>query len=467
MDSPKELITEEQLDPKLVTLFLKAQSAIELSNYDYALQILHNILKEEPTFLKGRQILRAAQGAKWRAGGKKGKGLLSGAGGMMKVKNKIKKDPLGSLDDIEKKLDSDPYNVEANTLFYEAFMALGIPEIATFGLETIREGHPSDTKNLHKLGDHFLAQGDGAEAAKVYDSIVEKDPSDGDARKKAKDASAQATMAKGGWGVKDRSFKDLLKDQDEAKSLESASRKGATKEQMQAQLADLGSQYAENPENLDVVKKIADLYERLEDWESCASYYDYAFTLSAADETLQRKAEDARDNLRLQQIKDLESDIESGGDGTDDKKAQLEELKSASIEQQIKESEVRVERNPTDPQLRFDLGNHLFTASRFRDAIPHLQKAKNNPHIRIRSMLMLGRCYDEMKMYDLAIGSLKDANAEVFAMDNTKKEILYNLGLVYEKLEDRDHSLESFKEIYNADYDYRDVAKRVEESYSS
>ena len=136
------------------------------------------------------------------------------------------------------------------------------------------------------------------------------------------------------------------------------------------------------------------------------------------------------------------------------------------IDQQIKESELRVERNPTDPQLRFDLGNHLFTAERFRDAIPHLQKAKNNPHIRIRSMLMLGRCYDEMKMYDLAIGSLSDANGEVLAMDNTKKEILYNLGLVYDKLGDKEHSLESFKEIYNADYDYRDVAKRVEESYS-
>ena len=68
MDSPKELITEEQLDPKLITLFLKAQSAIELTNYDYALSILHNILKEQPTFLKGREILRAAQGrsmARW------------------------------------------------------------------------------------------------------------------------------------------------------------------------------------------------------------------------------------------------------------------------------------------------------------------------------------------------------------------------------------------------------------------
>lgn len=79
---------------------------------------------------------------------------------------------------------------------------------------------------------------------------------------------------------------------------------------------------------------------------------------------------------------------------------------------------------------------------------------------------MLGRCYDEMKMYDLAISSLSDANGEVLAMDNTKKEILYNLGLVYDKLGDKEQSLESFKEIYNADYDYRDVAKRVEESYS-
>ena len=250
MDAPKELITEEQLDPKQVTLFLKAQSAIELSNYDYALSILHNILKEAPSFLKGREILRAAQGARWRTSGKKGKSLLSG--GMLKVKNKIKKDPLGAIGEIEKKLDSDPYNVEANTLFYEAFMALGIPEVATFGLETIREGHPSNYKNLHKLGDHYLAEGDGTEAAKIYDQIVQSDPSDGEARKKAKDASAQATMAKGGWGLADRSFKDLLKDQDEAQSLESAARIGATKEQMAAQLADLGAQYSEDPQNLDI-----------------------------------------------------------------------------------------------------------------------------------------------------------------------------------------------------------------------
>jgi tetratricopeptide (TPR) repeat protein len=464
MDATLELVTEENLDTKNHGLFLKAQSAIELLNYDYAISLLHGILKEEVGFLRGREILRLAQGARVRATGKKSKSLLSG--GMIKIKAKIKKDPLGALQEIEKKLDKAPGNVEANTLLFESFMALGMPDLAVFGLETVRDFNPKNIKNLHKLGDHYLTQGSSTEAAQIYDLIVEQDPADGVARKKAKDASAQATMSKGGWGAKDKSFKDLLRDKEEAENIESASRIGATREQMEAQLAELGAMYTEDPQNLDTVKKIADLYERLEDWENCASYYDYAFSISEGDGTLQRKAEDARDKIRAQKITELESQIDGGGDDIDDKKAQLEELRIASIDQQIAEAKDRIEHNPTDPQLRFDLGTHLFTAGEYREAIPHLQKAKNNPHIRIRSMLMLGRCYDQMKMFDLALGTLTEANGELFAMDNTKKEMLYNLGLIHEKMEDAGHSLECFKEIYNADYGYRDVAKRVEESYA-
>jgi hypothetical protein len=38
--------------------------------------------------------------------------------------------------------------------------------------------------------------------------------------------------------------------------------------------------------------------------------------------------------------------------------------------------------------------------------------------------------------------------------------------MVYEKSGKRDQYLEALKEIYNTDYGYRDVAKRVESSYS-
>ena len=456
-----ELVNEEDLAPNQHKQFLKAQSAIELLNFDYAISLLHGLLKEEPGFLGGREILRAAQGARARGAGKTRR-LLSV--GMSKVKGKIKKDPLSALDDIEKRLDTDPYNVEANSLLFEAFLALGMPDMAAFGLQTIREGHPDNTKNLHKLGDHYLKQGNPGEAAKIYELIVTRDPTDGTARKKSKDASAQATMKKGGW-ESGADFRSLQKNADQAQELEAAGRKGATLEQMQTELENLGAKYAEDPENIELVRQIADLYERLERWEEAASYYDYAFSLSAADSTLQRKAEIARDKLRGAEIDKLAKEIAVGGDDVEDKKAQLEELRRASMGQQIEESRRRVEQNPTDPQLRFELGDHLFNAGEFREAIPHLQRAKGNPHIRVRATVMLARCYDAMNITDLAVDSLKEANGELLAMDNTKKDVLYTLGSIYEKLGDRENSLAAFKEIYNTDYDYRDVAQRVESSY--
>ena len=50
-------------------------------------------------------------------------------------------------------------------------------------------------------------------------------------------------------------------------------------------------------------------------------------------------------------------------------------------------------------------------------------------------------------------------------MDAMKKEIVYNLGLVYEKSGEKEKALSCMKQIYEADYGYKDVAVRVESSY--
>ena len=131
----------------------------------------------------------------------------------------------------------------------------------------------------------------------------------------------------------------------------------------------------------------------------------------------------------------------------------------------INEARARVERNPTDKQVRFDLGQAYFNAGMYTEAIPELQQAKSNPNIRIKSMLLLGRCFERKNMNDLAQSALAEASKELAIMDNTKKEILYELALVNEKMGRQEQYLEALKEIYNADYGYRDVARRVESSY--
>ena len=80
-------------------------------------------------------------------------------------------------------------------------------------------------------------------------------------------------------------------------------------------------------------------------------------------------------------------------------------------------------------------------------------------------MSLLGQCYERMNMTDLAASQFEEAITELQVMDETKKELLYNLGLLYERLENMPKYLEALKQIYSVDYVYRDVAERVERSY--
>ena len=80
-------------------------------------------------------------------------------------------------------------------------------------------------------------------------------------------------------------------------------------------------------------------------------------------------------------------------------------------------------------------------------------------------MNLLGKCYTERGMLDLAANILSAAASELGQMDNVKKDIVYNLGLVYEKMCQEEKSIECMKQIYEVDYGYRDVAQRVEGSY--
>jgi Flp pilus assembly protein TadD len=147
-----------------------------------------------------------------------------------------------------------------------------------------------------------------------------------------------------------------------------------------------------------------------------------------------------------------------------------EQLKAAKVRRAeilIVDAQERVARNPTDLQLRFELGENLFDAGRFREAVPELQRARQNPYARLKAMNLLGCCYGELEMLDLAMKQLEEASKEILSMDPMKKEIVYNLGLVYEQMGEREKSLACMKQIYEVDYGYRDVATRVESSYIS
>ena len=144
---------------------------------------------------------------------------------------------------------------------------------------------------------------------------------------------------------------------------------------------------------------------------------------------------------------------------------QLKAAKAKRAEIVIADARERVARNPTDLQLRFELGENLFNAGHFREAVPELQRARQNPHARLKAINLLGRCYGELEMLDLAVKQLEEGSKEMLSMDAMKKEMVYNLGLAYERMGEQEKSLGCMKQIYEVDYGYKDVARRVESSY--
>ena len=65
-------------------------------------------------------------------------------------------------------------------------------------------------------------------------------------------------------------------------------------------------------------------------------------------------------------------------------------------------------------------------------------------------------------MLDLAMKQLAEASREIVSMDEMKKEIVYNLGLIYQRMGEAEKALACMKQIYEVDYGYHDVAQRVE-----
>ncbi len=457
-------IKQHELDPKLNKLYLKAESAMELRNWSYAISLIQAILTKEPGFLDGRKSLRLA--AAKESAGKRMK-LGGDALKVLKMQGQVKKDPLGVMAALEKDvLGADPYNSQANELLYDAAVATGLPMTGGFALQTVIEGDPDNLKFYHKLGDFYLEREAYEKAAEIFGKIVEKNRSDLEATKKYKDATARGSIASQKWDS-DGDWRDLLKDKDASKDLETSGRAAMTPDMLQKLADGLLIEYGEDNENLDVVKRLASTYEELEQWTSALSFYEWAFHLSKNDPALEKKVAKVRETVNSHQLDELRAFVAENPEHPDIEqyKKQLEDSEILQLGDLIAESQERVDRNPTDNELRFELGERLYRAKKYRDAIQHLQQAKRSPSLKIQAMNMLGQCYDQMNMTDLAALQFKEAVAELPVMDSMKKELLYNMGLLYEKLGKEVEYLDALKEIYAVDYGYKDVAERVEKSY--
>lgn len=460
---PEKSLSEIPRD--LRELYQKGATALQRQNFDYALAIFQQVLQREPAFLECRQALRAAQVKK--TGGNTGffKKMLGGASNspLIAKAQMAKNRPLEAMAIAEQILESDPQNSSGNKILAESAMAAGLPKTACFAYEILMKSSAKDYDLGMAYGEALSASGQVQKAESHYVDLMRAFPQKGEISAALKNLSARKTLDEGGYDALSDgkgSYRDILKNKDEAVKLEQESRSVKSDDVAGNLIVEYESRLKSEPLNMKLVRSVAELYAQKKDFDKALEYYERIRNSEQGnDPSLEKAISDTvlkRYDLQLSQL----------NAANPDHAAQLEQLKGEKAAFQLEELRKRAERYPTDLQIKFELGQLYFQNGKFNEAMAEFQKAQSNPQRRLQAMAYFGQCLAAKGMNDMAARKMQDALKEKPGWDDEKKEMIYMLGCVLEKMGKREEAIEQFKQIYENDIGYKDVAAKVDAYYS-
>jgi tetratricopeptide (TPR) repeat protein len=152
--------------------------------------------------------------------------------------------------------------------------------------------------------------------------------------------------------------------------------------------------------------------------------------------------------------------VETMGDGSEGDYVQV-----SDIVDQFK-SEVVANIDEEDYRSHYDLGMAYLEMDLLPEAIREFQFASNSGMYRVRSLEMIGLCFLKQKQPRLAMKQLQKGLELVGNDDRESLGLLYNLGLAYEMMNERDKAKTCFEDVYVVDVTFRDVEEKVRKNSS-
>lgn len=456
--------TLSEIPRPLRELYEKGNAAFQRENWDYAIAIFNQVLQKEPAFYDCREALRACQFKKAeKATGffKRFLGSASNSPLLAKGQIVLRGNPVDALQIAEQILNTDPASTSAHKLLAEAAMAASLPRTAVLSLEIARKQSPHDKDIALRLGEALVEAGQVAKAEHVYRELERAYPHDQAIFQALKNATAKRTMVEGGYealSTGEGSYRDILKDKAGSASLELEHREVKSAEVAAQLIEQHKATLAKDPGNIKLLRSIAELCIKTNDLDAALEFYNRALQAGPGDSALEATIAE----VTAKKFDQALAQLDPTSAGYEEARAKIEAEKLAS---QIAAAKQQVERYPTDLQRRFELGQLYFRTGNLKDAIQEFQRAQANQHIRVSAMNFLGQCFERRGMNDLAVRTFQNAIKEKAVLDEEKKELIYLLGSVFEKMGKKEEAIEQFKQIYEVDIGYRDVAAKVDTYY--
>jgi tetratricopeptide (TPR) repeat protein len=441
-------------------MYQRAVESGRKNNFDYAIELLKDLVRKSPGLIPAREKLREFEKKKSDSIGGFSRFMINLQASFQaaKIKSMIAQKPLDAMAMCEDVLSKNLYNSLVLNLLADASLKAGAPFIGVEVLQIVRDLKPHNETNLRKLAEFYKKTNDAMNALKIMQIIAERHPNDLGVQAELRSAVALASMQKGDW-EKEGTTQEKVKDKSEAIIADIQDGTLHDVDQMALIISKLEKDL-EKEDSVDTRKKLGELYHacgRFDD--AIVEYKRVAQGIGAMDPSVEKCIERSNVAKIDAEINALSADPSNA--------AKVEELKQKKYSYQLESSVNRVNAYPNDNQLRYDLAVLYFNGNYIDNAIEQFQYARKNLQRKVPCMVYLGRCFLNKAHYDMAIEQFVGAIAEMSRMDKAKKEAVYYLANTYEVSGNQQKALECYKEVYQADVNFLDVAQKIKDFYDS
>jgi tetratricopeptide (TPR) repeat protein len=345
----------------------------------------------------------------------------------------------------------DPKNVDVAHLLAKSCEQAGFANAAIGVNEAIVEYAPKETGAYVNLG-RLLQSKDPPAALKHLETALKLDPKNADALKLRKDLAAELSIKKTGFETA-KNTHDLLRNKEGTKDLDAAQRMHRSDAETGDIITRIKKQIEASPNDARLLRQLAKAQAASNLYDESAATWKRILELDPGDFDAKVQLGD----LRIARIDRALVKAQQSNNQAEIARADAERTTVT-----IEEYTIRVTEHPTDMALRFSLGEQFLKAGRLDDAISEFQKAVKDPRKRIDSLGLLGECFIQKGLYDLAARQLEKALEESPGLNSERgKQVVYNLGVLREKQGNIAAAKEEFLKVYEVDVSFRDVADKV------
>lgn len=438
--------------------YRKGNDAMQKQNWGLAVEAFSMCVKLVPDNVVFRQLLRNCTKKKYNDNGK-GAGMMSMMA-LNSAKSKAKKARAAQnwkeVDvACEEGLLLNPWDAQLLIELADASRQLDRGEIARAAYLDACKAAPKD-KAIHVAFAEFLFdRGEFMESQKVWRAVQAIDPKDLTVARKISDCDVKATETKGKYGEAE-STRDVMVNKGAGLKGQQHYAPGEDKE------TDLRQKLRREPDKIESYVNLADYLRSVKKVVEALEVMQQGLQVSGNDPNIREKVEDL-ELLVLQ--KNLDVALERAKETEDPADRQ----KAAGLSNELRQRRIEVlgareQRYPANMNIKFELAQLFMQQQKWPQAIPLLQKASQDPRLKVKALAALGKSFMYDKKLALAKGQFERAVPDLDPNSDpeTFKECHYLLARCAEELNDLATAEKHYGEVLVVDYDYKDARTRLE-----